>query len=224
MCGRYGYNWEKEQLQLIFLSKINIELIDLTKGVDVKSANISPMDDVLTVTHKDDVFSLEIMRWGFKLKNFPAPMFNSRIEEVVSGKSAEYWQSLLAVNPCLIPMNEFYEWKELDEPIFTKTGKLSKKKKKQPYKFTIDEELFFAAGYYRTEKLLTQQGEIEIKACTILTTVGNSITRPIHIKDRMPIILTGKNTIKFLTGTLEEKFSLCRPYPDENMRADTFEF
>ncbi len=201
---------------MMFLRKTNLEIVDSTKGIDVKAENISPMDDILVVINKDDDFKMEVMRWGFKLKNFPAPMFNSRIEEVLNGKAADYWQSLLAVNPCLIPMNQYYEWKELDETILSKTGKPTKKKKKQTYKFTIDEELFFAAGYYRIEK----EGDKEIKACTMLTTVGNNKTRIIHIKDRMPILLTGQNAVSFLTGSLEEKFSLCFPYPDDLMNSE----
>lgn len=214
MCGRYGQLWSKEQLQVMFMEKSNIEVIDSTPGTDLKANNISPMDDILVITYKDD-FKMEVMRWGFKLKNFPAPMFNSRIEEVLNGRAAEYWQSLLSLNPCLIPMSQYYEWKDLDETILSKTGKPTKKKKKQPYKFTTDEELFFAAGYYRTE----HERDKKINACTMLTTVGNDKTRIIHVKDRMPVLLTGKKALQFLIGTLEEKFSLCLPYPDNLMNS-----
>ncbi len=217
MCGRFGLHWSIEQLQMMFLRKTNLELIDSTKGGEIKKDNICPMDEILVITYRDDEFHLEVMRWGFKLKNFPAPMFNSKIEEVLGGKAADYWQSLLSVNACLIPMSQYYEWKELDENVFSKTGKPTKKKKKQPYKFTVDEELFYAAGYYRVE-------EGSIKACTMLTTVGNNKTRIIHIKDRMPIILTGKKTLTFLTGSLEEKFSVCESYPDESMNTDIHNF
>ncbi len=220
MCGRYGQSWTKEQLQLMFLRKTNLEIIDSTKGIDVKAENISPMDDILVVTNRDDEYRLEVMRWGFKLKYTPAPMFNSRIEEVLQGKASDYWQSLLSTKPCLIPMNQYYEWKEIDERVLGKTGKPTKKKKKQPYKFTIDEEMFFGAGYYRIEK----EADKEIKACTMLTTVGNNKTRLIHPKDRMPIIVTGKKAILFLTGSLEEKFSVCLPYPDDLMNSYTHEF
>lgn len=113
-------------------------------------------------------------------------------------------------------MNQYYEWKELDETVLSKTGKPTKKKK-QPYKFTIDEDLFFAAGYYRIE-------EGGVKACTMLTTVGNNKTRLIHIKDRMPIILTGQKALLFLTGTLEEKFSVCESYPDDLMNSEPHNF
>lgn len=86
MCGRYGQSWTKEQLQMMFLRKTNLEISDATKGIELKSENISPMDDILVVTHKNGDFNMEIMRWGFKLRNLPAPMFNSRIEEVLAVK------------------------------------------------------------------------------------------------------------------------------------------
>jgi putative SOS response-associated peptidase YedK len=73
---------------------------------------------------------------------------------------------------CLIPADAFYEWKR------TATGK-------QPYCFEVhDGELFAFAGLWDGWK--NAEGRW-VKTCSILTTVPNAVTAPVH--DRMPVIL-----------------------------------
>jgi putative SOS response-associated peptidase YedK len=145
------------------------------------------------------------------------PMVNSRVEEIMGGKNADYWQSLLGENPCLFIMSGYNEWKDTVVDGFTpKTGKPTKKKIKQPYKFTIkNEDTFLCAGYFRKEG--------NEYACTLITTKGNSKTVLVHEKDRMPVILDIDESIKFLEGTLEEKLALCKSYPADNMDSEPCE-
>jgi putative SOS response-associated peptidase YedK len=209
MCGRFVRQYIRGQLLVAFEQRFHQKLLDKVSQYleKLKDTDIRPTDMVDVVAYKNGEFYLAPMKWGFSLQNIPRPMINSKIEEVVSGKSAEYWQSLLQENPCIVPMTGYYEWKEL--------GKKGSKTLKEPYKFTLqNEEVFFAAGYYRKE--YDSAGKAYY-AVTIITTIGNDITRPIHTKDRMPILLTLDSGYKYLTGDLHERIELCVPYPAEAM-------
>ena len=229
----------KEQLMEYFKAKFAIDVEDFTFGKSVKQKNICPTDDILVVTHSDETYKLEIMKWGFSLTY--GPMFNSRIEEIISGKTSNYWQPLVSNNPCLIPMTSYYEWKDMNETIEVispKTGKKSKKKVKQPYTFKTDEEVIFTAGYFRMEKakspnasigdpIKNEAGENQkqemIRSCTMITTNGNEITRPVHPKDRMPVILSKNEPVKYLNEDLETRFKLARSYAAELMTSSPCE-
>ncbi len=226
MCGRFENMLSKEQLMEYFKAKFAIDVVDFTGGRSVKQKNICPTDDILVVTHSDDQYKIEVMKWGFTLTY--GPMFNSRIEEIMSGKTSNYWQPLVSNNPCLIPMTSYYEWKDMNETIEVispKTGKKSKKKVKQPYTFKTDEEVIFTAGYFRTEKIMLRSEADEneksalIKCCTMITTTGNEVTRPVHPKDRMPVILSKKLPVEYLNADLETRFNLSRSYASDLMTA-----
>jgi putative SOS response-associated peptidase YedK len=56
---------------------------------------------------------------------------------------------------------------------------------KQKYLFTFDEPIFAFAGIARDCQI-----KDEIKRCgVILTTEANDVVRPIHVKNRMPVVL-----------------------------------
>ncbi|CAN5399666.1 SOS response-associated peptidase [soil metagenome] len=225
MCGRYENMLTKEQFLEYLKAKFAIDVADFTGGGSLKQKNICPTDDILAVTFAEDEFRLEVMRWGFTLKT--GPMFNSRIEQIVSGNAAKYWQNALEHKPCIIPMTGYFEWQETDEIIEVtspKTGKVTKKKRKQPYKFKTNEDVMFAAGYWRTDEYerKDESGEktkVNGNSCTMITTSSNDLIRPIQVKDRMPVILPGKTSIEFLKGDLEKRFSLAVSYPAELMSA-----
>lgn len=226
MCGRYENMLSKEQFMEYLKAKFAIDAVDFTGGKTVKQKNICPTDDILIATLAEDQFRIEIMRWGFCLKT--GPMFNSRIEQIVSGNAAKYWQLSLSSNPCIIPMTSYFEWQETDEiieVISPTTGKKTKKKKKQPYRFKTSEDVFLTAGYWRNDEyeIKTASGEkekIKGKTCTMITTTSNDLIRPIHVKDRMPVILPGSAPLDFLKGDLEKRFSLSRSYPADQMSAE----
>ena len=208
MCTSFDSIIDVENIIKAFQKAVNISLIKSSKGIPSKQKHIRPTDEVLIIHKVGDEYCLDIMRWGFKLQT--GPMVNSRLEEITAGKNAEYWQSLLDANPCLFVMSGYNEWKSAEIDMFTPKGKPTKKKVKQPFKFTIkNKETFFCAGYFRKEGI--------DNACTLITTVGNDVTRLVHEKNRMPVILEIDAGIKFLNGTLEEKIALCQSYPSDNM-------
>ncbi len=211
MCSSFEVIVDTETLLLTFGKTGKGELI-LKSEISQGKSRMRPTDLVPVICKKEDEYHLQEMRWGFRLQT--GPMVNSRIEEIVSGKAADYWQSLLRENPCLFVMSGYHEWKDIAIDTFTpKTEKPTKKKMKQPFRFSIKEQdTFFCAGYYRKEG--------NDYACTLITTKGNVITNLVHQKDRMPVILDLEVGIKFLEAELEEKIALCQSYPPDKMNYD----
>jgi len=208
MCTSFDSLIDIEKVVSAFRQAFNISIVVSSKEAPSKRSNIRPTDDVLIIRKIGDEYCLDTMRWGFRLQ--VGPMVNSRVEEIMSGKAADYWQSLLEANPCLFVMSGYNEWKNTIVDTFTPKGKPTKKKAKQPFKFTIkDKDTFFCGGYFRKEG--------SDYACTLITTKGNDITRIVHEKDRMPVILDLEFAIKFLDCTLEERLALCKSYPSDSM-------
>lgn len=105
----------------------------------------------------------------------------------------------------LIPATGFYEWKEIAD------------KKKEKYEFEFDEPLFAFAGISR---------DCEIKGETrncgvILTTEANDVVRPIHAKNRMPVILHEQDYEKWLDPAtpVSELKRMMGPVPDSEITA-----
>lgn len=215
MCTSFDVIFDTEKLIETFNKQGKSGLVVTSKTAEVTpgKSRMRPTHIVPVIRKIDDEYCLDAMRWGFKLQN-GITMVNSRVEEITSGKAAQYWQSLLDQNPCLFVMSGYHEWKDVVVDTFTpKTGKPTKKKVKHPYRFTIKEQdTFFCAGYYRKEG-----SEL---ACTLITTKGNAITNLVHQKDRMPVIVTLEVGIQFLEATLEEKIAFCQSYPPDKMNSE----
>jgi putative SOS response-associated peptidase YedK len=130
--------------------------------------------------------------------------------KVINAKSetahfVQMFKNALLNGRVLIPATGFYEWKE------------GKGKQKEKYVFEFDEPLFAFAGIAR---------ECEMKdgprnCGVILTTEANDVVRPIHAKNRMPVILHKYDYEKWLDpGTpLDEIKRLLRPVENEEIRA-----
>jgi putative SOS response-associated peptidase YedK len=146
------------------------------------------------------------------------------------------FKALLPDHRCIIPIDGFFEWKELDEeieepsadaaapanlgldlfgnPIRSKEEKSRAKKAKphkQKYRFTLkNEEPFGLAGLWR-ESLMPDTGELA-PYFSIITTQANAAVEPYH--DRMPVILTPQAEEIWLNDRLEEKqwYHVLKPY------------
>ncbi len=214
MCTSFDVIIDTEKLVDTFRKAGKGELI-VRSTVTPGKSRMRPTDLVPVIRKIDDEYYMDTMRWGFKLQI--GPMVNSRIEEITSGKAADYWQSLLKENPCLFVMSGYHEWKNIVIDTFTpKTGKPTKKKVKQPHRFTINEkDTFFCAGYYRKEG--------NDFACTLITTVGNVLTNIVHDKGRMPVILDLEVGLQYLEASLEERIALCQTYPPDKMSSEPTE-
>jgi putative SOS response-associated peptidase YedK len=105
----------------------------------------------------------------------------------------------------LIPATGFYEWKELGA------------KKKAKYEFEFDEPLFAFAGIARECEIRGEKRNCGV----ILTTEANEVVRPIHAKNRMPVILHKYDYEKWLDPQtpFNELRRMMRPIPNEEIAA-----
>ncbi|MBK9165126.1 MAG: SOS response-associated peptidase [Acidobacteria bacterium] len=105
----------------------------------------------------------------------------------------------------LIPATGFFEWQEIPD------------KRKEKYEFEFDEPLFAFAGISRECEIKGEARECGV----ILTTEANDVVRPIHAKNRMPVILHKYDYEKWLdpeTPSSELK-KIMQPLPNEEIRA-----
>lgn len=111
---------------------------------------------------------------------------------------AESWSQ----RPCLVPSSGFYEWATVERGGAT------------PYRIChVAEEPMAFAGLWRQWTGSNDRGD----TMAILTTPANDILSPIH--DRMPVILRPSEYEQWLTGDPCDRHALCRPYPDDDLRA-----
>lgn len=117
--------------------------------------------------------------------------FNARIENIFEKPS---YRHLLKKNKCLVIVDGFYEWHDLNG-------------KKIPYFITHSEkQIFTLAGLY--DRWINPETGEEIKSFTIVTTRANSLLEKIHnTKKRMPVILDNEEKEKlWLEEKLDENF------------------
>jgi len=188
MCGRFESKPDAEGL-LNQLKQLNIDLI-VEKDNELKTVNIAPTESITGIRKNNDRYLLSSYEWGIKFSQSSPLIFNSRMETVIEKK---FWLNTFNRYRCLIPMTAFYEWK--------KEGG-----KKVPYRiFLKTENLFFIPALYYTKKE-------NCYSASLLTTTPNEFIKPIH--HRMPVILTYKNAVSFLTNTIDQNLKLCVPFPE----------
>jgi len=174
-----------------------------------------PTDRIPVIELIDDQRNkITLMRWGLIpnfIKDFDTikkySMFNARSESLEEKAS---FQNLLNTNRCLIPASAFYESKQ-------------EEKRKDKYEFTLNcESIFAMAGIW--DKWINPKTKEEIYSCTILTTTANEIVKPIHEKNRMPVILEKEFYHKWLNPN--NPYLNCKnlliPYPESKMKTKMF--
>ena len=197
MCGRYTLRtapieyWPTEELPLF-----------------VPRYNIAPTDSVSAVRLEDDRPKLTALRWGLipawaKDERIGYRTINARCESVADKPA---FRSAFQRRRCLILADGFYEWK-------------ADGKRKQPHFIRMRNDRSFAfAGLW--ERWYGPRGsgwEQPIESCTIITTVPNRVTAPIH--DRMPVILQPEDHSRWLDpdASAESVKRLLRPFDAESM-------
>jgi putative SOS response-associated peptidase YedK len=195
MCGRYKLSARHQDVQKHF------DLIDGKLKI-VPNNEIFPGEYILAV---DKDRRAEEIFWTIEDRDN-----RGTVRRVINAKSetvthVDMFKDAFRDGRVLIPATGFYEWKELPN------------KKKQRYEFELDEPLFAFAGISR---------ECEIKGETrncgvILTTEANDVVKPIHTKDRMPVIVHTYDYDKWLDP--ETPFSELRrimsPLPNDEITA-----
>ena len=202
MCGRYRLSRRRQLVE---------EYFDSVSGEEdwAPRYNVAPTHPVPVIRQnpKEPVRELSLMRWGLipswsKDSSGAARMINARAE-TASTKPA--FRDAMKSRRCLIPADGFYEWK--------RDGK-----SKQPYCFEVnDAELFAFAGLWDRWK---DPAGNWIKTCSILTTIPNAVTSPVH--DRMPVILDPDSYDLWLDPGMthvDAASDLLKPYDARRMRS-----
>ncbi len=202
MCGRYRLSRRKQLVEEYFDSVSDEP--DWTPRF-----NIAPTQPIPVIRQhpKEPVRELSVVRWGLipswaKDASGAARMINAR-SETASSKPA--FRDSLKSRRCLIPADGFYEWVRTE-------------KAKQPYCFEVNEgDLFAFAGLW--DRWKDPSGNW-IKTCSILTTITNAVTAPVH--DRMPVILDADSYDLWLDPGMQNVAAisdLLKPYDAQPMRS-----
>ena len=200
MCGRFALKTSPEELARLF----QLPDIPLIKP----RYNVSPRQQIAAVRRNETSGERELasLLWWLipswsKTADIKYPTFNA-VSETAAEKPS-FRTPFKKGRRCLIPIDGFYEWK-------------GDKGQKQPYFFHMrDKSPFALAGIWDV-----WQGEGQtIESCSVLTTEANDLVRPIHTKNRMPVILDPVSYDAWLNPTtkLAEIQALCRAYPPEKM-------
>lgn len=195
MCGRYKQNAAHADVVKHF------QLIDA--GFEIKPRNeIFPGTDILAV---DLEHRPEMIHWTIEdcdNRGVTRKVINAKSETV---QLVKMFRDAFRESRVLIPATGFFEWKELAD------------KQKEKYEFEFDEPLFAFAGIARPCEI---KGE-ERNCGVILTTEANDVVRPIHAKNRMPVILHKYDYEKWLDPRTppEELERLMRPIPNGEITA-----
>jgi len=199
MCGRYKQNAAHADVVKHF------QLIDAR--FEIKPRNeIFPGTDILAV---DLDHRPEMIHWTIEdcdNRGVTRKVINAKSETV---QLVKMFRDAFRESRVLIPATGFYEWKELAD------------KRKEKYEFEFDEPLFAFAGISRPCQIKGEE-----RACgVIITTEANDVVRPIHAKNRMPVILHKYDYEKWLDPKTspEDLERIMRPIPNEEIMAHAIE-
>lgn len=144
MCYHTKLTKDAQEVKNRFKREIkNIDLF--TQSQDFNGFG-KPLTPIITIA---DPSVISVCQWGFMPPWGKAPILNIREEEMTEKKTF----SDILENRCVIIVDGFYEWKNLDE----------KGKKKQKYEIGFGGELFCLAGLYKVV-----DGKPEYAICTTL--------------------------------------------------------
>src|SRR5947207_10181866 len=171
MCGRARLSSDVSEIKLVF----SIPPHRPTPNI-APSRNVAPTDPLPVVRYDPRVSerSLDVMRWGlvpFWAKDIKVGFGNINAKaEGIESKPA--FREAFQRRRCLIPVDNFYEWKK------TATGK-------QPYAIALaDRRLMSLAGLWETWR--SPAGE-RVRSFAIITTTPNELCAELH--NRMPVVL-----------------------------------
>lgn len=229
MCGRFGFNLSKRDLEEGF----GVEVPGEGPGPDY---NIAPdptgLRPVLAVLRLDRERLLRGMAWGLipPWSRDPRRFFiNARAETALDKPS---FKQAMRYRRCLVPAGLYYEWKP--EPPRTRSplpgldpaadahGGQRKRTggrppratgPKTPWVFTLAQGKPFALA------AIWEHNENTGTGLALLTTPANALVAPVH--ERMPLILPPRAYAAWLDPLTppDEIAALLRPFPAGAMRA-----
>ena len=200
MCVRYALN----QWQAAINAVAKALGVELGGQEEAPRYNVAPSQLAPIVAAAPDGPRLQAMRWGLippADRQLPKPrlLTNARAETMAQFPA---FRAAVAQRRCLVPVNGFYEFKDLGA-------------RKEPYVLTLPaDEPFALGGLWETPI-----GESAPTFC-VVTTEPNAIMQPIH--GRMPLILTGKYLALWLGAQPLDERALSetmRQVPAERLQA-----
>jgi putative SOS response-associated peptidase YedK len=200
MCGRYALTAPASTIAEVFQ-------VDVLPDV-LPRYNIAPTTEVPGVILEDGARKLANFRWGLipswaKDKKIAYQTINARADSVATKPA---YRSAFKRRRMLLVADGFYEWEKVDSK--TKIPHLIQKADGQP---------FAMAGIW--EKWTDPETGQEIQSCSVITTEGNDMMKPIH--DRMPVILPPEAWDQWLDPKNEDTAALQAllvPYPADEMK------
>jgi putative SOS response-associated peptidase YedK len=176
MCGRFTRFTPVADIARAFSA--------VASPVEIRpSYNIAPTRSIYVVNGGGSR-AMSDYRWGLvpawsKDVSRASSMINARVESVREKPS---FRNLLSGNRCVIPINGYYEWKQLPS--------VGKVRAKQPYYFSpSNESQYCHDGMLAIAALWTTwgNGEERYSSCTALTTEATERISMVH--HRMPLLL-----------------------------------
>lgn len=232
MCGRYGLVSSRGEIkdalpvEAFFFKgeECTDEALDLSPRYNIAPTQVAPIlrrEREGERKREGEGYTLEGSRWGLvpqwiqkrqaadetSARSKEAGFINARIETASEKPS---FRDPFARRHCAVPVSCFYEW----EKVSRREGG------KQPHCIQMSDSapagyrkggVFFMAGIYEPWecKWETKAGDEDRPAkssFSILTTRPNSIMKSIH--DRMPVILSPSQVLKWLGATAGEEVAL----------------
>jgi putative SOS response-associated peptidase YedK len=183
------------------------------KHYDSVSAFANPELPVLTAEQPKEVNAFQ---WGLipkwckdeqQAKELRSMTVNAKSESIFEKPS---FRNSIMNKRCLIFVNGFYEWREVN-------------KKKYPYYIQLKQQGTFAFGGIYDTWVNTETGEL-LSTCSIITTAANPLMEMIHnVKKRMPLIFDKDSMLDWIKPNLEKEEinSLMKPFDEHKMKAHT---
>lgn len=204
MCGRFVAATPPAALAETF----GVEEVKLPETL-VDNYNVAPTDDIVAVAvSKEGHRQLGTFHWGLVPSWAKDPSIGNRMinlrADTVKGKPS--FRRTLGKRRCIIPIDGFYEWKDM-----------GKGRKKQPFYIRSKTgEPLALAGLWEVWKDPEQQDAEWLKSCTIITTDPNALLKPIH--NRMPVIIPPESWDAWLdpdNDDLDALEQLLKPAPED---------
>ena len=209
MCGRYQRRSDKQIIAEAFHLG-NVDGLALEVAPDYNAAPQSTQP-VIVWDEAGGTRLIHMMFWRFlppfvtDPKKFGLDTINARGESLLS---SNVWREAFLERRCLVPVDDFIEWKRIDP------------KTKLPWAFAMkDGEPFALGGVWRRWRSPDKKAEMDTFA--IITTEPNELLAEKTGHDRMPVIIKRQDYQRWLEPGSEERppVDLIRPFDSDKMKA-----
>ena len=176
MCGRFSLSSNLEELKKEFSNKVS--------GNFPAKYNISPGQNSVVISLKNNNLYLSKIQWGFKVPKLSKLVINARSETI---NEKTLFKNLFKQNRCLIPANSWFEWNNENKPYLIKHKK---------------NDIIAFAGLQRLE-------ENKERSFVIITAEAERNLKTIH--KRTPLVINKENFLFWLGNDYEKACNILKP-------------